>query len=107
MTLLTDDGADDLEVTVMVEAGHFRGFAAQKGALAHLTRRSHPLKDLGHDGRIQLPRAHVVEKEERPRTLDEDVVDRVVDDVVADRVVALRLGRDQDLGADPVGRCHE
>ena len=62
-----------------------------------------PVDDLlGDVGREPAGR-EVVEEEERPRALHQDVVDAVVDEVLADRVVAVRQERDLQLGADAVG----
>ena len=53
------------------------------------------------------PGREVVEKEQRPRALHEDVVDAVIDEVDADGAMHVGHERDLQLGADAVGARDE
>ena len=66
-----------------------------------------PRDDLLGDVRREPAGRQVVEKEQRPRALHEDVVDAVIDEVDADRVVHAGHERDLELGADAVGARDE
>ena len=49
----------------------------------------------------------IVEKEQRPRPLHQDVVDAVIDEIHTDRVVDAGHERHLELGADAVGAGDE
>ena len=53
------------------------------------------------------PSRDVVEEEQRPRALHQDVVDAVVDEVVAHRVVAPGQEGEFELGTDAVRAGHQ
>ncbi len=59
------------------------------------------------DVRIELADGQIVEKEERRRVDDEDVVDAVVDEIARRRCRSVWRARDQHLRADAVGRGDE
>ena len=63
--------------------------------------------DFGRDGRIEFPDREVIQKEERRRVADEDVVDAMIDQIGADRRVPSKLGCNHDLRADAVGRGNQ
>ena len=102
-----DDEAGDIVLAVRVEPGHLRGLAAEQRASVLAARRREPLHDLHGDVRVEPARRQVIEKEQRLRTLDEDVVDAVVDEVDADRAMDARQERDAQLRADAVGAGHQ
>ena len=91
----------------LVEAWHLGGLSAEQRAPVVETRGGHAPHDLLGHVRREPPRREIVEKEQRPGALHEDVVDAVVHEVDADGVVAPQLGGDEDLRADPIGRGHE
>ena len=102
-----DDEAGDVVFAVGVEAGHLRGLAAdQRAAVLAAAARDAGDDLLGDVGRQPAGR-QVVEEEQRPRALHEDVVDAVVDEIGADRVVPAGHERDLQLRADAVRARHE
>jgi hypothetical protein len=52
-------------------------------------------------------RGEIVEEEQRLGALDDEIVHAHGHEVDADRVMPARLGRDPDLGADPIVRGHQ
>ncbi len=90
-----------------VDARHLGRLAAQQRAAGRLAGRGRAAHHCGHHLRIQLAAGDVVQEEQWPRALHQDVVDAVVDDVVADRVVAAQRRGDLGLGAHAVGRGHQ
>src|ERR1043165_8991820 len=102
-----DDEAGHVVVVVAVEARHLRRLPADEGAAVLAAGAGGAAADVGHHRRPQFSGGEVVEKEQRPRALDEDVVDAVADEVVADGVVDLHRLRDAELRADAVGRGDE
>ena len=102
-----DDRARDVVLALGVEARHLRRLAAEEGGPVLAAAARDSLDDLLEHVGLDLPRRDVVEEEERPRALDEDVVDAVVDEVGAARVVAAGRDRDLQLRPDAVGRGDE
>ncbi len=88
----------------MIDAGHFRGLAADQGAADLAAGRRDAFHHIGADRRIELAAGEIVEKEQRLGALHDEIVDRHGDQIDADRVVAGGFDRDLDLGADAVGR---
>ena len=102
-----DDEARDVVFAVGVEAGHLRGFAAEERAAVVAACRREALDDLhGHVG-LEPAGGEVVEKEQRPGALDQDVVDAVVDEIPPDGVVDAGHEGDAELRADAVGARHQ
>ena len=102
-----DDEPGDIVLAVGVEAGHLGGLAAEQRAAVLAAGAGEPLDHLHRDGGLEPAGRQVVEKEERPRALDEDVVDAVVDEIDADGAVDARHEGDAQLGADAVGARDE
>ena len=90
-----------------VDAGHLGRLAAEQRAAGGLARRAHAADDLGDEVGVERRRGDVVEEEQRPGRLHEDVADAVVDDVHAGAADPAEAGGQLDLGADAVGRRHE
>ena len=61
-----------------------------------------PAQELIEDPRLQFLRTDVIEKEERPRAEDRDVVDAMVDEIGADGVVPVHGEGDLQLRADAI-----
>src|SRR5690606_6355651 len=100
--VLLDDAHDEAGQVVVarrVEVRHLRRLAAEERAPVLAA----PLRDAGHDrlrnARLETAHPDVVEEEERPRALDEDVVHAVVDQIAPDRVVL--AGEDCDFQLRP------
>ncbi len=87
-----------------VKAGHLGRFATQQDAAIFATPIRDSFDDRGHNFRRQLARGDVVEKEERPRALDQNVIDTVVHQITSDSVMDAGGKSDLKLGADAVGR---
>ena len=84
-----DDAAGQIVFAPPIHPGHLRSFAADQGATAGPAGLGKTAQDLREDPRLQFLRPDVIEKKERLRAKDGDVVDAVVDEVGADRVVAV------------------
>src|SRR4029077_5945489 len=102
-----DDEAGDVVFAVGVEARHFGRFAADEGAAVLPASAGDAADDLLRHLRQQPARREVVEKKQRYRALNQDVVDAMVDEIGADRLVPARHERDLQLRADAVGARHE
>ena len=102
-----DRKAREVVIAVLVEPGHFGGFAADQRAAGFPA----ALGDAGDDRRgglgIELAAGEIVEKEQRLRALHDEVVDRHRHQIDADAAVQPGLDGDLDLGADAVGRRHQ
>src|SRR5262249_26330954 len=81
------DCADDKSCKMVfagrIEAGHFRGFAADEGAACFAAGAAHAIHELLDDVRVHFPEREIVEEEKRLRALDEDVVHAMIDKVAA------------------------
>lgn len=102
-----DDGADDVDFVVVVNAGHFGGFTTDEGAVVGFAGFGGGGDDLVECDCVEVGTAEVVEEEEGAGTLAEDIVDAVIDNVMADvGVVADHLSND-GFGADAVDAGYE
>ncbi len=102
-----DRKAAEIVVAVLVEAGHFRGLAADQGAAAFPAAFGDAGDDRSGGFRVELAAGEIVEEEQRFRALHHEVVDRHRHQVDADPAMQAGLDRDQDLGADAVGGGHQ
>ena len=102
-----DDGAGDVDRAGHVDAGHLGRLAAEQRTPDGLAGLGHAGHDLGDDLGHERRGGDVVEEEERPGALHEDVVDAVVDEVGTDAPPASVTGGELDLRAHAVGRCDE
>ena len=87
----------------MVDARHFRGFAADKRTAGLAAGRRDAFHDRGPDVRIKLAASEIIEEKQRLGALHHEVVDRHGDKIDADGVVAGGFDGDFDFGADAVG----
>ena len=79
-----DDEAGEIVFAVGIEARHLRGFATEQRAPVLAAAPSEPFDDLLGDIGLQSARRQVVEEEQRPRALHEDVVHAVIDEIQPD-----------------------
>ena len=78
-----------------IHSRHLRGLAADQRATGRATALLNPRRSLIENARLQFFRADIIEKKERPRAEDGDVVDAMVDQIGADGVVLIQ--REGDL----------
>ncbi len=90
-------------LAVAVEPRHLCRLAAEKGAAIVAARRREAFHDLHCDVGIESAGGEIVEKEERLRALDEDVVGAVIDEIDTDCRVDAGHERQAQLGADAIG----
>ena len=102
-----DDRAGDVVIAGSVEARHLGRLAAEKRRAVLAARPRDALDDALDQARLDFSRGDVVQEEERPRALHQDVVHAVVHEIGAARVVAGHLDRHLELGPDAVGGGHE
>src|SRR5438067_4056026 len=88
--------------TVGIEARHLSGFAAEQHAAIFATAVGDAFDNVGDRVRRKLAGGDVVEKEERPRALYQNIVDTVVDEIASDRVVNSGGERNLQFRADAV-----
>ena len=102
------DGADrearQIVVVAVIDAGHFRGLAADQRAAGLLAAFGDARDDCGAHLRVELPRREVVQKKQRLGALHHEIVHRHRHEVDADCVVNAGVDRDLDLGSDAVVR---
>jgi hypothetical protein len=98
-----DREAREIVVAVLVEPGHFRGFAADQRAAGFPAAFGDARDDRGGGLGIELAAGEIVQKEQRLGALHHEIVDRHRHQVDADAAMQAGLDRDLDLGADAVG----
>ena len=96
-----------IEIALGVEAGHFRGLAADQGAAGFLAGARDAFHHDGGGVHVQLAGGVIVEKEKRLRALHHDVVDAHGDQILADAVKTACVDGELELGADAVGARHQ
>src|SRR6185295_245129 len=94
----SDDEPRQVVIRRSVQSGHFSRFPADERTAILAAPRGDPRYDSFDNDWIELSECHVVEEEQRNRTLHEDVVYAVVDEIAPDRVVPIRVDGDLDLG---------
>src|SRR5690625_168695 len=97
-----DDEPCEIILAWRVEVGHLCGLAPEECAAILPASESDPGDDLLCDPSLEFSHPYIVEEEEGPSTLDEDIIDRVVDEVVADGIVFTRPDRDLEFGPDTI-----
>ena len=102
-----DGEAGQVVIAVLINAGHFRGFAADERATGFPAPRGDARDDRRANLGIELAASKIVEKEQGFGALNHEVVYRHGDEIDANCVVAGGLDRDLDLGANAVGRRDE
>src|SRR5215475_6535263 len=102
-----DDEARKVVFTLGVKSRHLGRLASEQRAVAFTTASRQPIDNLGNDGGIEFARGDVIEEEERPGALNQNVVDAMRHEVVADSVVDARGERHFQLGSDPVAARYQ
>ena len=97
------DKPGEVVVGGRVHAGHLGRFPADQRASVLDTSGRHTGDDRFDHRRLEFAEREIVEKKQRHRALDQDVVDAVVDQVMANRVVAPGLDRHLDLRSNAIG----
>ena len=97
-----DDEAGQVVFTIGIEAGHLGSFSANEGASVGVAGLREAADDLFGDLVVEASGGEVIEKEERRRALDRDVVDAVIDEVGAHGVVNAQLKGDLELGSHAI-----
>ena len=90
-----------------VEVRHLRRLAAEQRARVLLAGPRDAPNHGGDHVPLQVARGEIVQEEERPGPLHQDVVHAMVDEAAAHRVVPLRGERHLQLGAHAVGARYE
>ena len=86
----------------LVESAQLRSLAADQAHARLITSARDTFDDVERDFLFELARPDVIEKEQRPRRVADDVVDAHRNAVDADGVVTPGLEREHQLGADAV-----
>src|SRR5262245_40787445 len=102
-----NDKPGDVVFAVGIEARHFRGLPTKQRAAIFATTSGHTGYDLFGNVWREPASREVVEKEQRPRALHEDVIHAVIHQIGADRIVAVAEERHLQLRADAVGAGYE
>jgi hypothetical protein len=97
-----DDGAGQVVLPIGVEAGHLRGLATDQRASIGATGLGDPPHDRFDGVILDPPCGQVVQKKERSRALNRDVVDAVVHQVGPHSMVDAELERHFQLGANAI-----
>ena len=101
---LSDDRADEIQLSRRVHPRHLRGLSADQGAPRLQAGLAHPLDQFRDGVGRELPGSDVVEKKDRARPMHQDVVHAVGDDVVPDPSPGGARCGDLELGPDAVHR---
>ena len=83
---------------------HLGRFAAEQDAAVLAAGAGHAFDDRGRDVGFELSGRKIIEEKQRPRTLDQNVVDAVIYEIGTDRVVNAGLERQLELCPDAVRR---
>jgi tRNA (cmo5U34)-methyltransferase len=97
-----DDESGQIVLSVGIEAGHLRCFAADQRAAIRAAGVCQAADNLLRYFAIQLPRSEVIQKKEGGCTLDSDVIHAVIHKVCADRVMNPQLKGELELSSHSV-----
>src|SRR4051795_4866822 len=81
------DEAGHVILSIGIEAGHLRRLSAKQHCAVIPTSISDSRDYVCHCFGFELAGRNVIEKKQRPRTLDQNVVHTVIDEVSANRIV--------------------
>ncbi len=102
-----DAEARQIVVGAVIHAGHFGGLAAHQGTPGL----DAPFDDAGNDPLadidIELAAGKIIQKEQRLGALHDHIVDAHGHQIDSHAVVPLRIDRQAQFGADPVGSGHQ
>ena len=90
-----------------IHAGHFGGFASDKGAAGFFAALGDAFNHVGSTGDIEFAAGEIVEEEQRLCALNQNIVDAHGDEVDADGVVFVPIEGEFELGAYAVGAADE
>ena len=85
-----------------IKAGHFSGFTANKGTARFFAGAGHTANDVSNLLGIHLSRCNVIEKKERFRSLDKDIIDTHGDCILADGVMTVHEEGNLELGTHAI-----
>ena len=97
-----DNETGEIVLAIAVETRHFGGLAAEEGETMFTAGHRAPPDDVCNHIGVEAAGGQVVEKKQRPRSLDKDVVDAVVDEITPHSGVPVGGERDLELGADTI-----
>ena len=95
--------AGHIVVSLGIEAGHFRRFAAKEGTSGLNARIGHAFDDFRHQFRFQFAGGNIVQKEEGSCTLYQYVIDAHGYAVLSDGIMNAHFDGQAELGAYAVG----
>src|SRR6266404_2773015 len=101
------DKSSHVVFTLSIEARHLSSFATQQDAAIFTTTVRDAFDDRRDYFRRQSACGYIVEKEKRPRSLNQNVVRAVVHQIASDGVMDAGGKSDLQLGADAIGRCDQ
>src|SRR3954465_8603314 len=90
-----------------IHARHFGGLASNESTPCLLATCGNALDDLRGDCNIKFPAGEVVQKEQRFRTLHENIIYAHGDQIDADRIMPVQLECQFQLRAHAVGAGHQ
>src|SRR5687768_6092134 len=96
------DRAREIVLPRRIHPRHLRGFAADNRAPGRLARFRESAKQLDDDPRLELFGPDVIQKKERARANDSDVINAMIHEILAHRVMASGAKRDFQFGADAI-----
>ena len=102
-----DDGPGQVVFVFVVHAGHLGRLAADQGASRVAAARRDPANHLDDNRGVKDARGYVVQEEQRPRALDQDVVHAMRHEVDAHGVVFAGHEGELELRAHAVDAGHE
>ena len=97
-----NDETGEIVLAVTVKTGHFGGLTAEQGEAVVTAGGGHSTDDIGDDIRLETAGGQIVEKEQRLRSLNEDVVDAVMYEIAPHRGMSASCKGDLELGADAI-----
>ena len=98
----TDDGADQVVIFAVIDAGHLRGFAADERAARFAAAGDKTRNNLQKGIRVQLAHTYIIEEEKRFCAKHRDIVDTVIHQILPDGVVPIRHHGNFELGTDSI-----
>ena len=102
-----DTEAGQIEITVLVHAGHLCGLAADQRTTGLLAALGNALDDRRGDAGIELAGGVVIEEEQRLGAVDQHIVDAHRDQILAQPFDPSGFDTQPQLGADAIGAGHQ
>src|SRR5665213_994078 len=98
----SDDEPGEIVIRRCVDTWHFSGLAAKQRTVVLFASRGNAGNNRFDYFWLQFRERYVVQEEQRPRALNENIVDAVIDEIVTDSVVPVRFDGDPSLGANTI-----